>query len=53
MDAMIFQKQFALAVYNVLEFRFEINHIMTMFKIMGPTNMSSKEVALVNWRWLF
>lgn len=53
MDAMAFQRQFILATCNALESRFENNHIMTTFKVMGPTNMASREVGLANWMWLF
>ena len=42
MDAVAFQKHFALAVCNTLECRFEDNHIMTSFKVLGPTNMPCK-----------
>jgi hypothetical protein len=49
MDAVAFQKHFALAVYNVLECRFEDNHIMAAFKVLDPTNMPSKQVGLANW----
>jgi len=50
--AMTFQKQFALAVCNALECRFEDNHIMAAFKVLGLTNMPSKQVGLANWGWL-
>ncbi len=49
MEAVAFQKQFALAVCNTLECRFEDNHIMAAFKVLGPTNMHSKQVGLANW----
>jgi hypothetical protein len=49
MEAMALQKQFALAVCNTLECRFEDNHIMAAFKVLGLTNMPSKQVGLANW----
>ena len=52
MDAMAFKKYFAFAVYNVLEYRFEDNHIMTTFKVLGPPHMPSTQVGLANSRWL-
>ena len=44
MNAMTLQKHFALAVCNTLEYRFEDNHIMAAFKMLGPINMPSKQV---------
>lgn len=41
MDAVVSQKYFTLVVYNALESRFENNHIMVIFKVLGLTNMSS------------
>ena len=49
MDAVTFQKHFVLAVCNALEYKFEDNHIMTSFKVLGPTNIPSKQVGLANW----
>ena len=49
-NVVAFQKYFALAICNALEFRFEYNYIMTVFKMLGPTNMPSKQVGLANWR---
>ena len=49
MDAVTFQKQFALAVCNALESRVEDNHIIATFKVLDPTNMHSKQVGLANW----
>lgn len=47
MDAIAFQKQFILAVCNTLESIFEDNYIIGVFKILDPTNMSSRQVGLV------
>ena len=52
METVAFQKQFALALCNALKCRFEDNHIMAAFKVLGPTNMPSKQVGLANWGWL-
>ena len=49
MHVMAFQKQLALAMCNVLESTFEDNYIMTTFKVLGPSNMQSKQVGLINW----
>ena len=49
MDAVTFQKYFALTVCNALESRFEDNHIMTTFKVLAPINMSSRQINLANW----
>ena len=48
-DAVIFQKYFALTVCNALESRFEDNHIMTAFKVLAPITMSSTQISLANW----
>ena len=48
MDAVAFQKHFALAVCNALESRFEDNHIMTTFKVLAPINMLSRQIGLDN-----
>jgi hypothetical protein len=50
MNAMTFQKHFALAVCNALDSRFEDNYIMTAFKILALINMSSRQIGLANWR---
>lgn len=50
-DALAFQKQFALAVCNVLEIKFDENHIMTVFKVLGSTNMLCRQIGLANW-WM-
>jgi hypothetical protein len=49
MNAVAFQKHFALAVCNTLEYRFEDNHIIIVFKVLDPTNMPSKQIGLANW----
>ena len=49
MNAVTFQKHFALAVCNALECIFEDYHIMTTFKVLDPTNMPFRQVRLVNW----
>lgn len=49
-DVVAFQKYFVLAVCNALESRFKDNHIITVFKILGLTNMPSRLVGLANWR---
>jgi len=49
-DGVMFQKQFALAVCNALKSRFEDNHIMAMFRVLGSRNMPSKQVGLASWR---
>ena len=52
-NAVIFQKQFVLTMYNALECRFKDNHIMTTFELLNLINMLFKEVSLANWRgWL-
>ena len=48
MDVLEFQKQFVLAMYNALEFKFEDNHIMATLRVLGPTNMPSRQVGLPN-----
>ena len=47
-----FEKHFVFIIYNALEARFEDNHIISIFKMLGPINMPSKQVVLVNWEWL-
>ena len=48
MDVLEFQKQFVLAMYNALEFKFEDNHIMATLRVLGPTNIPSRQVGLPN-----
>ena len=48
MDTVAFQKYFALAVCNTLEYKFEDNHTLTTFKVLGLTNMPSEQVGLAN-----
>lgn len=48
-DIVTFQKKFALVVCNALESRFEDNHIMITFKVLGLTNIPSRQINLANW----
>ena len=41
-DVVVFLKYFVLAICNALQYRFEDNHIMTTFKVLGPTNIPLK-----------
>jgi len=50
MDVVAFQKQFALAVCNALNFKFENNHVMAAFKVLGSMNMPFRQVGLANWK---
>lgn len=48
-EALAFQKSFAIAVCEALEVRFADNHIMDAFKVLGPTNMPTRQVGLASW----
>lgn len=55
LDALVFQKSFAIVVCEALEMRFEGNLIMDELKVLGPTNMSHSKLDwhvgdYKNWR---
>lgn len=49
MDALAFQKHFILVVCEALESRFDEIHIVDIFWVLGPTNISLHRVGLANW----
>jgi hypothetical protein len=46
---LMFQNNFAQAVCSALDARFCDNDLISCFKILNPTNMSSGQVGLQNW----